>query len=84
MARKEVTTAGEFVDNTPVGEPLLVLSQPEFVEAVQNALRKFSCPDALQNNPLVRSRSVQEALRRLVEEQVATKASMISCPLNYL
>ena len=32
--------------------------------------------DALQNNPLVRSRSVYEVLSRSVEEQVFTKASM--------
>ncbi|WP_138505388.1 ATP-binding protein [Nostoc sp. PA-18-2419] len=84
LARKEVTTAGESVDNTPVGEPLLVLSQPEFVEAVQNALRNFSCPDVLQNNPLMRSRSVHEMLSGLVKEQVATKASVNENPLDTL
>ncbi|MGI2908324.1 AAA family ATPase [Tolypothrix sp. VBCCA 56010] len=82
LARKEVTITGESVDNTPVDEPLLVLSQPEFVEAVQNALRNFNCPDALQNNPLMRSRSVQEVFWRLVSEQVATKASMSENPLD--
>ncbi len=80
LAQKEVKTAGESVDMTPVDEPLLVLSQPEFVEAAQNALRNFSCPDVLQNNPLVRSRSVQEVFQRLVEEQVATKASITEGP----
>ena len=84
LARKEVTTAGEFVDNTPVGEPLLVLSQSEFVEAVQNALCNFSCPDALQNNPLMRSQSVHEVLSGLVKEQVATKASVNESPLDTL
>jgi hypothetical protein len=49
-----------------VSEPLVVLSQPEFVEAVRDALQGFARPDALQNNPLLRS--------RLVMEQVATNA----------
>lgn len=84
LARKEVTTAVESVDNTPVGEPLLVLSQPEFTEAVQNALRNFSCPDALQNNPLMRSRSVHEMLSGLVKEQVATKSSVNESPKDTL
>ncbi|RCJ42459.1 AAA family ATPase [Nostoc minutum NIES-26] len=76
LAQKEVGTAVESVDQTPASEPLLVFSQPEFVEAVQNVLRNFNRPDALQNNPLVRSRSVCEVHSRLMSEQVATKASM--------
>ncbi len=61
LAQREVGTAVN-VDNTPPSEPLLVLSQPEFVEAVQNALRNFTRPDTLQNNLLLRSRSVNEML----------------------
>jgi hypothetical protein len=61
LAQKEVG-ASVGVDNTPLSEPLLVLSQAEFVEAVQNALRNFTRPDALQNNFLLRSRSVNEML----------------------
>jgi len=37
---------------------VLVLSQPEFAEAVRDALRHFPRPDELQANPLVRSRLV--------------------------
>lgn len=59
LAQREVGISVD-VDNVPVSEPLLVLSQPEFVEAVQNALRNFTRPDALENNPLVRSRSVEK------------------------
>ena len=61
LAQREVGAAVD-VDNTPLSEPLLVLSQPEFVEAVQNALRNFTRLDALQNNLLLRSRSVNEML----------------------
>jgi hypothetical protein len=40
--------------------PLLVLSRPEFGEAVRRALRDLAHPDALAANPLVRSRLVLE------------------------
>jgi hypothetical protein len=41
--------------------PLLVLSQPEFEEAVRQALRDYTRPDLLAANPLMRSRLVIEA-----------------------
>lgn len=37
---------------------LLVLSQPEFAEAVRQSLRHYTRPDLLANNPLLRSRMV--------------------------
>jgi hypothetical protein len=40
--------------------PLLVLSRPDFDEAVRLALRGFARPDALVTNPLLRSRLVAE------------------------
>ncbi len=76
LAQREVGTTGESPDNAPVSQPLLVLSQPKFIEAVQDALRNFTRPDALQNNPLMRSRSVYEALSRQVEEQVVNTDMM--------
>lgn len=39
-------------------EPLLVLSQPEFEEAVRQAVRDLNRPDALIASPLMRSRLV--------------------------
>ncbi|MFN8453192.1 MAG: hypothetical protein U0401_00725 [Anaerolineae bacterium] len=41
--------------------PLLVLSQPEFEEAVRQALRHYTRPDLLATNPLMRSRLVVKA-----------------------
>lgn len=41
--------------------PLLVLSQPEFEDAVRQALRNYTRPDMLADNPLLRSRVVLEA-----------------------
>ena len=58
--------------------PELVLSQPEFADAVRAALRDLHRPDRLAGNPLLRSRLVREAdepaaeLRRLIEEAAAT------------
>lgn len=57
---------------------LVVLSQPEFEEAVRRALRDFTRPSALVGNPLLRSRLVMEhsggapveALRTIVREAV--------------
>lgn len=45
--------------------PLLVLSQPEFEEAVRQALRDYTRPDLLAANPLMRSRLVIEAAEPL-------------------
>jgi hypothetical protein len=43
--------------------PLLVLSRPDFEEAVRQALREFSRPDVLARNPLLRSRLAAEHAR---------------------
>lgn len=44
----------------PSKQPLVVLSQAEFIEAVQNALRNFTRVDTLHNNPLLRSQFVEQ------------------------
>jgi hypothetical protein len=40
--------------------PLVVLSQPEFEEAVRDALRDYTRPNALHHNPLLRSRLITD------------------------
>ena len=40
--------------------PLVVLSQPEFEEAVRDALRDYTRANALQHNPLLRSRLITD------------------------
>ncbi|GIW52800.1 MAG: hypothetical protein KatS3mg081_2155 [Gemmatimonadales bacterium] len=61
----------------PAPPPLVVLSQPEFAEAVRQALRDFARPDRLRTNPLMRSRLLRdrygpqantEDLQELIEE----------------
>ncbi len=60
---------------------LIVLSQPEFAEAVRQALRDYNRPDALRGNPLLRSRVLRdiagpdpdpEALRTLLHAAAET------------
>ncbi len=84
LAEREVAPAlQDGVPSRQGSEPLLVLSQPEFEEAVRRALRDFSHPDLLHTNPLLRSRMLAErvsadagdaervaGLRSLVEETV--------------
>ncbi|WP_246586284.1 ATP-binding protein [Streptomyces yatensis] len=69
-----LATAADGTDNT-------VLSEPQFAEAVQAALRDLRTPNLLQENPLLRSRAVRqnqrdgnapaETLRELLETAVS-------------
>jgi hypothetical protein len=68
-----VTERALAQDVTPsswtVQPPLLVLSQPEFDDAVRQALRDLRRPDLLSRNPLLRTRLVRD--RAGDEEPVA-------------
>jgi hypothetical protein len=61
-----VTERGLARDLTPslptVKPPLLVLSQPEFDQAVRQALRDLRRPDLLARNPLLRTRLVRDRI----------------------
>ena len=61
MAEREIAYSAESaLPPLPpaAAPPVLVLSQPEFAQAVRDALRHFTRPDELQVNPLLRSRLV--------------------------
>lgn len=60
LAQREIAASAQVIAPSQVSEPLLVLSQPDFIKAVQDALRNFSRPHVLYNNPLLRSRLVVE------------------------
>lgn len=65
LAEREIAmTSAEPVAPTPppVSKPLLVLSQPEFADAVRGVLRHFTHPAELQNNPLLHSRLVVDRI----------------------
>jgi hypothetical protein len=60
LAQREITASAQAIVPSTVSTPLLVLSQPDFVEAVQEVLRSFTRPDVLHNHPLLQSRLVLE------------------------
>lgn len=61
MARRELDTTMTLqqveCDHTP---PMIVLSEPQFQDAVRQAFRDYHRPDALATNPLLRSRLIAE------------------------
>jgi hypothetical protein len=59
LAEREIAVNPEPIP-PPTIEPLIVLSESEFATAVHDALRNFTLPDALNSNPLLRSRLVVE------------------------
>jgi hypothetical protein len=64
LAQREVATEVQVVTPPELPQQLLVLSQPDFVEAVRGALRNLTRPAALGNSPLLRSRLVVERAGR--------------------
>ncbi|MEP0874131.1 ATP-binding protein, partial [Trichocoleus desertorum AS-A10] len=81
----EIAASAQVATSAPLGEPLLVLSQPAFAIAVRDLLRHFTHPDRLYHNPLLQSRLVMErsptnankakrvaALQHLVQEAAAS------------
>ena len=79
LAQREIAASAQATVTSAVSEPLVVLSQPEFVKAVRDALQSFSRPDALQSNPLLRSRLVMEQVRANADanEQIAALQSLL-------
>ncbi len=82
MGERETTADLELdsIETKPIS-PLVVLSEPEFAEAVRQALRDYTRPDLLVTNPLIRSRvGVETAetspsaatLQELLREAAAT------------
>ncbi len=67
LAQREMMTAVEQPE--PVAETVVVLSQPEFEAAVRSALQTFTQTEVLAENPLVRS--------RLIENNTAAEATLI-------
>jgi hypothetical protein len=74
LAQREIAASAQAIASSQVTEPLVVLSQADFMGAVRDALRDFSRPDALQNNPLLRSRLVMEKVAVTAEGTEAIAA----------
>ena len=82
MAERELNTGLTLRDvETPPPAPLIVLAEPQFREAVRQALRDLNRPDRLAANPLLRSALVRTraeeagdiaALQALLREAAGT------------
>jgi hypothetical protein len=89
MAEREVAYSAEegLPPRPPAAAPsVLVLSQPEFAQAVRDALRHFPRPDELQSNPLIRSRLVIDRVGNDATPAVRAKAlhDVLSETINLL
>jgi hypothetical protein len=84
LGQREIATEAEAEPPRPVATAV-VLSQPEFAAAARDALRDLTRPDALRQNPLLRSRLVLDragatarpaeraaALQNLLRDAIAT------------
>ncbi len=73
MGEREINTQANTTPPPPV-EQVIVLSETEFAEAVQAALRDYSRPDVLYGNPLLRSKLVMEASGLNADEEARAAA----------
>jgi DNA-directed RNA polymerase specialized sigma24 family protein len=63
MADRELTTAAtDDQDQRESRKPIVVISHPEFVAAVRQALHDYARPDMLAGNPLLSSRLVSDGV----------------------
>src|SRR5579859_4087408 len=60
LGEREVSAGGPPAPPSQVSEPLVVLSQDEFGQAVRDALRDYARSDLLRASPLLRSRMTVE------------------------
>jgi hypothetical protein len=85
LACREIDASAQAVMSSTVSDPLLVLSQSEFFEAVRHALRHVASPNVLLSSPLLRSRLVIEQVthktgqrERVTALQTSIKAAVES------
>lgn len=60
LAEREVSAEPKAAPPPQAADPLLVLSQPDFEQAVRDALHDVARPETLRANPLLRSRLIVE------------------------
>ena len=68
LAKRAIASSTQMITPSQPAAPALVLSQPEFIQAVRDVFRHYARPDTLHKNPLLRS--------RLVADEVATSDSV--------
>lgn len=86
LGERELATDLKPEDLANRSAPLVVLSEPEFKDAVKDALRSYTRPDKLAQNPLLRSRLVTDSetgegsVERLQALVLETAAALRSNP----
>jgi hypothetical protein len=78
LAEREVDLGGGQPGQSappPTRQPILVLSQPDFANAIREAMKNYTQVNELQRNPLLRSRLVIERVGN--EATNATRASAL-------
>jgi hypothetical protein len=78
LAKREIDAKSE-VDITSTKSPrLLVLSEPDFIEAVYDALKDFTRTNALRNNPLLYSHLIENKVNTNdINERISTLQTLI-------
>jgi hypothetical protein len=85
MADQETAPSLERPAPPPAAEQLVVLSEPEFTAAVQDAMRYLLRPASLKNNPLLRSRLVVErAAGTSMEQRIEALQELIKSTCQLL
>jgi hypothetical protein len=79
LAQREIAASAQAITPSTANTPPLVLSQPDFMEAVQEILRCFTRPDVLHNHPLLQSRLVLERVgpRANKTERISALQSLV-------
>jgi hypothetical protein len=76
LGTREIATAPNAAPPPPT-EQVIVLSELEFAEAVLDALRDYPRPDALHENPLLRSRLVMERATTTTDGRVQVLRALV-------
>jgi len=86
LGEREISGGTQGAPPPQATEPLVVLSQAEFGQAVRDALRDFARPDLLRSNPLLRSRMVveQAGSQAVLAERVTVLQSLLRTATDIL
>lgn len=60
LAQREIAASAQAIIPSQITEPVIVLSEAEFTEAVKDALKHFAQPDLLEHNSLLKSKLILE------------------------
>ncbi|RUT03545.1 hypothetical protein DSM106972_051840 [Dulcicalothrix desertica PCC 7102] len=78
LAKREIDAKSEIETTSSTTPRLLVLSEPDFIEAVYDALKNFTRTNALHNSPLLYSHLIENrANTNDINERISTLQTLI-------